>query len=107
MDVDNTVISKWFETKNNSEYSTRYSENVIRQLVLRLPKLNGNVNSQKGSGFELALHPCRFSKNFFSRETMKPCFLVTFSINMRYIFLKNSLKFLKSFRRYKGSLLQY
>ena len=44
-------------------------------------------------------HPCVFSKNVFSKERVKLCSLfVTFNI---IIFLKSSLTFLKSFRRYE------
>ena len=47
--------------------------------------------------------PFCFTKNVFSRDTVKPSIffrLVTF-------FLKSSLKFIKSFRRYENFALQF
>ena len=46
-DVDNILISKLIETKNSSKYLTRYLDEVIRQLVLILPKLSGDVKRFK------------------------------------------------------------
>ena len=41
-DVDNIVISKLIEKKkNNSKYLIKYVNDVIRPLVLILPKVNG------------------------------------------------------------------
>ena len=42
-----------------------------------------------------------------SKERVKPWFFVTFNIIMVTSFLKISLKFLKSFRRYEDFLCQY
>ena len=38
--VDNIVISKLVETKNNSKYFTGYLDEVIKPLVLLLPKMS-------------------------------------------------------------------
>ena len=47
VNVDNVVISKLVETKNNSRYLNGYSDNVIRTLVLILPKMSGYVKTFK------------------------------------------------------------
>ena len=41
--VDNMVISKLVETKSNSKYLIGYLDEVIRALVLILPKMRGYV----------------------------------------------------------------
>ena len=41
--VDNIVISNLIETKNNSKYLIGYLDEVIRPLVLILPKKSGYV----------------------------------------------------------------
>ena len=47
-DVDNIVISKLIETKNNSRDFTGYLGEVVKLLlVLILPKLTGNVKTFK------------------------------------------------------------
>ena len=43
VNVDNVVISKLIETKNNSKYLIEYLDDVIRPLVLILPKMSGYV----------------------------------------------------------------
>ena len=43
----NFVISKTVETKNNSKYLTGYLDEVIRPLVLILPKTSGYVKTFK------------------------------------------------------------
>ena len=45
--VNNIVISKQVETKNNSKYLIRYLDKFIRQLVLILPKMNRYVKTFK------------------------------------------------------------
>ena len=47
VNVDNKVISKLIETKNNSKYLIRYLDDVIRPLVLILPKMSGYVETFK------------------------------------------------------------
>ena len=48
VDVDNIVISKLIETKNNSRDFTGYLGEVVKLLlVLILPKLTGNVKTFK------------------------------------------------------------
>ena len=47
-----------------------------------------------------------FSKNEFSRETVKPWFLYWF-LRLSHIFHDFSLKFIKWFRRYKDICLQF
>ena len=47
IDVDNIVISKLVETKNNSKYLIGYLDEVIRPLVLILPKMSGYVKTFK------------------------------------------------------------
>ena len=53
------------------------------------------------------LPPCYFSKNVSSSENLKPYFLWLLILSQVTFFLKISLEFLKSFRRYKGFLRQY
>ena len=43
VNVDNIFISKLVETKNNSKYLTGYLDDIIRQLVLILPKMSGCI----------------------------------------------------------------
>ena len=43
----NTVISKLIETNNNSEYLIRYLDDVLRPLVLILPKMGGYAKNSK------------------------------------------------------------
>ena len=43
VNIDNTVISKLVKTKTNSKYLARYSDKVIRLLVLILPKMSEYV----------------------------------------------------------------
>ena len=45
VDVYNTVISKFVTTKTNSKYLIGYLGNVIRPLVLVLPKTSGYVKT--------------------------------------------------------------
>ena len=45
VDVYNTVISKLVKTKTNSKYLIGYLGNVIRPLVLVLPKTSGYVKT--------------------------------------------------------------
>ena len=47
-DVNNIVISKLVETKNNFKYLIGYLDEVIRQLVLILPKMSRYVKAFKG-----------------------------------------------------------
>ena len=47
VDVSNTVISKLVKTKTNSKYLIGYLGNVIRPLVLVLPKTSGYVKTFK------------------------------------------------------------
>ena len=47
VDIDNIVISKLIETKNNSKYLTGYSDDVRRQLVLTLPKMSRYADTFK------------------------------------------------------------
>ena len=46
--VDNIVFSKSIKTKNNFKYFIIYLDNVIRPLVLMLPKTSGYVKTFKG-----------------------------------------------------------
>ena len=48
--VNNIVISKFVETKNNSKYLIGYLEHVIRPLVLILPKMSRYVETFVGKG---------------------------------------------------------
>ena len=52
VDADNTVISKFIETNNNSKYLIRYFDNVIRPLVLILPKMSGYDKNSNGKDEE-------------------------------------------------------
>ena len=45
---DNIIILKLAETKNNSKYLIAYLDDVIRPLVLVLPKLSGYLKTFKG-----------------------------------------------------------
>ena len=45
--VDNIGISKLIETNNKSKYLIRYLDEVIRALVLMLPKISGYVKTFK------------------------------------------------------------
>ena len=47
VNVDNIVIAKLVETKTNARYLIRYSDKVIRPLVLILPKMSGYVETFK------------------------------------------------------------
>ena len=47
IDVYNTVISKSVKTKTNSKYLIGYLGNVIRPLVLLLPKMSGHIKTFK------------------------------------------------------------
>ena len=40
VNVDNVIISKLVYTTNNSKYFIRYLDEVIKPLVLLLPKMN-------------------------------------------------------------------
>ena len=42
---DNIVISKWAKTKNNSKYLIVYLNEIIRPLVLILPKMSGHITN--------------------------------------------------------------
>ena len=44
------VISKFVETKHNSKYLTGYSDEVIRTLVLILPKMRAYIKTFKDKG---------------------------------------------------------
>ena len=46
-DVNNIFISKLIETKNNCKYSIGYLDDVIRPLILILPKMSGYVKNFK------------------------------------------------------------
>ena len=48
--TDNIVISKLVERKNNSKSLIGYLDEVIRPLVLILPKMSGYVNTFKDKG---------------------------------------------------------
>ena len=48
INVDNTIILKLAETKNNSKYLIGYLDDVIRPLVLVLPKLSGYLKTFNG-----------------------------------------------------------
>ena len=50
VDVDNIVMSKLVETKNSSKYLIGYLDEVIRPLVLILPKMSGYVKAFKDKG---------------------------------------------------------
>ena len=45
--TDNIIISKLIETKTNSKCLIRYLDNVIRRLVLILPKMSGYIKTFK------------------------------------------------------------
>ena len=45
--TDNIIISKLIETKTNSKCLIRYLDNVIRRLVLILPKMGGYIKTFK------------------------------------------------------------
>ena len=48
VNVDNIVISKLCETKKNSNYFIGHLDEVIRPLVLILPKMTGYIETSKG-----------------------------------------------------------
>ena len=50
VNVDNIVISKLVETKNNFRYLIGYLDEVIRPLYLILPKMSGYVKTFKDKG---------------------------------------------------------
>ena len=45
VNVDNIVISKLVQAKNNSKYLIGYLDEVLRPLVLILPKMSGYVKT--------------------------------------------------------------
>ena len=45
--VDNIVIPKSIETKNNSKYFIGYLDDVVRPLVLILPKMSEYIRTSK------------------------------------------------------------
>ena len=45
--MDNIIISNLIETKNNPKYLIGYLDEVIRLLILILPKMNGYVKNFK------------------------------------------------------------
>ena len=47
VNVDNVIISKLVETKKNFKNLTGYLDEVIKPLVLLLPKMNGYVKAFK------------------------------------------------------------
>ena len=47
VDVDNVFISKLIEAKNNLKYLIGYLDEVIRPLVLMLPKMSGYLKTFK------------------------------------------------------------
>ena len=47
VNVDNIVISKLVKTKTNSKYLIGYLDEIIRPLVLILPKMSGYVKTYK------------------------------------------------------------
>ena len=47
VDVDNILISKSFEKKNNSKHFIGYLDDVVKPLVLILPKMSGYVRTFK------------------------------------------------------------
>ena len=47
VNVNNTIVSKLVETKNNSKYLIEYLDDTIRPLVLILPKIKGCVKRFK------------------------------------------------------------
>ena len=57
INVDNIVISKLVESKNNSKYLSGYLDEVIGPLVLILPKMSGYVKTFKDkSGDEININ---------------------------------------------------
>ena len=50
VNVDNIVISKLVETKNNSHYWIGYLDQIIKLLVLILPKMSGYVKKFNDKG---------------------------------------------------------
>ena len=50
VNVDNIVISKLVETKNNSHYWIGYLDQIINPLVLILPKMSGYVKTFNDKG---------------------------------------------------------
>ena len=50
VNVDNIVISKLVETKNNSHYWIGYLDQIIKPLVLILPKMSGYVKTFNDKG---------------------------------------------------------
>ena len=47
VNADNIFISKLIDTKNNSKYLIGYLDDVLRQLILILPKMSRNVQTFK------------------------------------------------------------
>ena len=45
VNVDNIIISKIFKSKNNFKYLIGYLDEVIKPLVLLLPKMSGYVKT--------------------------------------------------------------
>ena len=56
---------------------------------------------------DLLTNPCGFLKNVFSKERVNPWLFASFNIIINTSFLKISLTFLKSFRRYEELLCEY
>ena len=47
VNVDNIVVSKLIKTNNNSKYLIGHLDEVIKQLVLILPKMSGYIKTSK------------------------------------------------------------
>ena len=45
VNVDNIVVSKLIKTNNNSKYLIEYLDEVIKPLVLILPKMSGYIKT--------------------------------------------------------------
>ena len=50
VNIDNIAMSILIKTKSNSKYLTGYLDELIRPLVLILPKINGYVKTFKIKG---------------------------------------------------------
>ena len=86
-----TKVQRWMvaelESLNINKHSTPTEQLLTSLLKLTLKRLGG------GGGREVQFdHPCGFSKNVSSKETVKPWFFVTFNIIIRHIFPENFIE---------------
>ena len=66
------------------------------------------VLTAKSLQFQTSIHPHGFFKIKFPRDSIKPCFFITFNITINYVFNNNCIKIIKfnfliylCFKKYK------